>query len=136
MHETVEETVWPTSKRALWVSLETYGADFYPNPFLRIRILSSSHYDHYSTHPYASKGEIEAWAIATAPALEIQEDSFIWMSSSLAAYIYLGDIHLSLNLLSPSQLGLSKCVNLMQILPLKRAEFVLELFYETKLKEW
>lgn len=92
-YETVEELFADIEKEHLWVSLETYGADFYPNPFYGFAFLAVHDYDHYLTHSdFTLEGEIKAYcAIASrAPSLEIQKILYSEIVLKSAAYIYLG----------------------------------------------
>ncbi len=92
-YETVEDLFADIEKEHLWVSLETYGADFYPNPFYGFAFLAVHDYDHYLTHSdFTLEGEIKAYrAIANrSPSLEIQKILYSEIVLKSAAYIYLG----------------------------------------------
>lgn len=91
-YKTVEELFADIEKGHLWVSLETYGADFYPNPFYGFAFLAVHDYDHYLTHSdFTLEGEIKAYgAIASrSSSLEIQKILYSEIVLKSAAYIYL-----------------------------------------------
>ncbi|OKH27441.1 transposase [Chroogloeocystis siderophila] len=92
-YDTVEELYADIEKGHLWVSMETYGADFYPNPFYGFAFLAIHDYDHYQTHSdFSLEGEITAYrAIAKrSPSLEIQKILYSEIVLKSAAHIYLG----------------------------------------------
>lgn len=91
-YDTVEELFADIEKDHLWVSLETYGADFYPNPFYGFAFLAVHDYDHYLTHSdFSLEGEIKAYrSIANrAPSLESQKILYSEIVLKSAAHIYL-----------------------------------------------
>jgi hypothetical protein len=92
-YETTEELFADIDKGHLWVSMEAYGADFYPNQFYGFAFLAVQDYDHYLTHAdFSLKGEIKAYrAIADrSPSLEIQKILYSEIVLKSAAHIYLG----------------------------------------------
>jgi len=92
-YETVEELFADIEKGHLWVSMETYGADFYPHQFCAFAFLAVHDYDHYLTHSdFSLEGEIKAYqAIANrSPSLESQKILYSEIVLKSAAHIYLG----------------------------------------------
>ncbi len=94
-YETPEELFADIEKGHLWVSMEAYGADFYPNPFYGFALLAVHDYDHYQTKSdFSLEGEIQAYqAIANrTPSLEIQKILYSEIVLKSAAQIYLGHL--------------------------------------------
>ena len=92
-YETVEELFADLEQGYLWVCVETYDTDLYPNPFYGFAFLAIHDYDHYLTHSdFSLEGEITAYrAIAgRATSLEIQKILYSEIVLKSAAHIYLG----------------------------------------------
>jgi hypothetical protein len=76
----------------LWVSLENYGSDIYPNIFCGFALLAVHDYDHYKTHTdFDLDGEITAYRRLAnrSPSLEIQKILYSELVLKSAAHLYL-----------------------------------------------
>jgi hypothetical protein len=76
----------------LWVSLENYGSDIYPNLFCGFALLAVHDYDHCQTGTdFSLEGETAAYRRLAnrAPSLEIQKILYSELVLKSAAHLYL-----------------------------------------------
>lgn len=79
-------------KNHLWVSLENYSSDIYPNIFCGFALLAVHDYDHYKTKTdFNLDGEITAYQNLAnrSPSLEIQKILYSELVLKSAAHLYL-----------------------------------------------
>ncbi|MBE9168575.1 transposase [Pleurocapsales cyanobacterium LEGE 06147] len=91
-YDTVTDMFDDITQNHLWVSLENYGSDIYPNLFCGFALLAVHDYDHYRTGTdFSLEGEIAAYRRLAnrSPSLEIQKILYSELVLKSAAHLYL-----------------------------------------------
>lgn len=92
-YDTAEEMFDDIVHNHLWVSMEEYASDFYPDTFCGFALLAVHDYDHYITQsPFTLEGEIEAYQSLAkrSPNLTIQKILYSEFVLKSAARLQLG----------------------------------------------
>ncbi|PSB07390.1 hypothetical protein C7B61_06350 [filamentous cyanobacterium CCP1] len=91
-YDTASDMFHDITQNHLWVSLENYGGNIYPNFFCSFALLAVHDYDHYkSKTDFSLDGEITAYRKLAnrSPSLEIQKILYSELVLKSAAHLYL-----------------------------------------------